>query len=242
MSQRTALLVATTLTVFLLVVMGGVALAVFQKTAFNVQGLQTSLQPQAIVQDAQPATPSQTNAPAVQAQLDQREAQYRDLVQQANQKLEQAYKQQQDLTKQVQVAEAQKAKEQAAAKAPTNAQPKYPFTANQATDVALQAVPGAVLLHAPELVNFKNDPAYEVTLDRGVVYVSAVTGKILYNSADVITVRNSGGGSGGAKPSVSAPPAPSKSEHEEDHKEDHKSEDHKSEDHKSEDHEGKGGD
>jgi uncharacterized membrane protein YkoI len=232
MSQRTALWIATALTVFMLMVMGGVMYQVFQKSVSNVQGLQTSAPAQ---NNTSADAPQMANDQGLWEQIAQRESEFRDLVQQANQKLDESYKQQQELTKQLQAIQAQQANERPQAVQ----QPQYAVSAQNAIAVALQAVPGAILVRPPELINFKDTPAYEVTLDQGVVYVNATTGEILYNSAAVIVVR-SGGGGGGGNANVSAPPpAPVKQtasgEREQEHKEDeHKEEEHKKEEHKEE--------
>ena len=225
MSQRTALLIATALTVFMVMVMGGVAFQVFQKSMTNVQGVQINAPTQANA-NANAAAP--TDAATVD-QLAQRESAFRDLIQQANQKLEESYKQQQDLTQQVQVLKNQSPADQSPA-----ARPVYKVTADQAKAIALATVPGAVLLRAPELVSFKNVPAYEVTLDKGTVYIDANTGQVLYNSAAVVVVRGAGASDSGNAVANAAPAAPSKPSGESEHKEESKKEEGKKEESKKE--------
>jgi len=70
----------------------------------------------------------------------------------------------------------------AATQAPT---PQYAITPQDAANIALAASPGAVLRATPELVSFQATVAYEVHLDRGLIYVDATTGKVLYNGAPV---------------------------------------------------------
>ena len=226
MSQRTALWIATALTVFMLMVMGGVMFQVFQKSVSNVQGLQTSAPAS---NNTSADAPQLANDQALKEQIAQRESEFRDLVQQANQKLDESYKQQQELTKQLQAIQAQQTNERPI----VVQQPQYPVSAQNAIDVALKAVPGAILVRPPELINFKDTPAFEVTLDQGVVYVSAATGEILYNSAAVIVVR--GGGGGGGNANVSAPPpAPVKQTSSGEREQEHKEDDDKEDDHKKE--------
>ncbi len=55
----------------------------------------------------------------------------------------------------------------------------YTVSADQADTLALAAVPGAKLTGATTLVSFQNVPAYEVTLDAGLIYVDASTGMVL---------------------------------------------------------------
>lgn len=53
------------------------------------------------------------------------------------------------------------------------------LTAEQATALAKQLVPDAVLQATPELVNYNNTVAYEVILDNGVTYIDANLGTVL---------------------------------------------------------------
>jgi hypothetical protein len=55
----------------------------------------------------------------------------------------------------------------------------YAVSPDQAGTLALTAVPGAKLTGVPTLVSFQNVPAYEVTLDAGLIYVDASTGTVL---------------------------------------------------------------
>lgn len=57
------------------------------------------------------------------------------------------------------------------------------LTPGQAAVIATGAVPNAVLVRAPELVDFQGTVAYEVGLSQGNVYVDANTGKVLFNGA-----------------------------------------------------------
>ena len=53
----------------------------------------------------------------------------------------------------------------------------------RAATIALNAAAGTTLTRPPELVNFQGTIAYEVVLDRGMVYVDANTGQVIYNGA-----------------------------------------------------------
>ncbi len=229
MSQRTALLVTTALTVFVMVMLSGIAWQVFQKTSLGTQALQSTAAPQAnaVTQPAvaQPAEAPAAADPVTPQQAADREAAFQQLVQQANTRLDQAYKQQQALTKEI---EDQKAAAQTRAAVPQ--QPIYKVTPEQALAIALATVPGSNALKPAELVSFHDLPTYEVTLDKGMVYVDANSGEVVYNSAAVIVVRNGsgGGGNGGGNAPASTSSAPSsgnkgggeKEDHSDDHKQD----------------------
>ncbi len=66
------------------------------------------------------------------------------------------------------------------------------ISATTAGQIAQQAVPGATLNGTPTLVNLQGTVAYQVQLDRGVVYVNATTGQILYNQATALSGQNTG--------------------------------------------------
>ena len=234
MSQRTAMLVATALTVFVVIALVSVVWQLFQKSNVDTLGLQVAAPAQAteIVGDTH-AVSGPTDA-----EIAAREASFQQLIQQANQKLEESYKQQQELTKQL---AAEKSKQvavnaPAAAPAQANQQPKYNLSADQAAALALKAEKGAMLVKTPELISFKGTAAFEVTLDRGVVYIDANTGEVLYDSAVVIIVHDSGGGGGnsGGNPAVSAPKVASTSHEHEHESHDKGQESHPTEQHKSE--------
>ena len=215
MNQRTALLAATALTVFVMILMVGVVWQVFQKSNVNTLGLQLN----APAQTSEIAGEPQAVSGPTQEQIAQREAAFQQLIQQANQKLAQSYQEQQDLSKQLQ-AEKQK---QAPPKIASASQPaKYKVSAEQATSIALAAEKGAVLTKPAELVSYLGAAAYEITLDRGVVYVDANSGEVLYDSAVVIVVRDSGGGGGNNSGNAnSKPSAPASGGHETEHDSEH---------------------
>lgn len=156
MSQRTAILIAAGLTAFLLVVGGAVAGQLVNPTPTLAAPEEPVVAPVEV-----------QTSPDVQSWME-REAAYQELIREANVKLEQAYAQQ----------------EAVAATAPADA--AYAISAEQAAEIALQAVPWAKLLRPAELVDFEGVVAYEVALNVGVIYVDANTGDILYNGAVVI--------------------------------------------------------
>jgi hypothetical protein len=148
--HRTALTLAAFLTAFVLIMTGGLV---------------------ALRSVAQPA---EAAAPAA---ADAREAEWRQLLAQANERLQQAN----DALAQAQAAPAQNPAAGSAAGSSANG---ADIGALRAAQAALLAVPGARLLRPPELVNFQGTTAYEVVLDQGAVYVDAATSQILYNGAD----------------------------------------------------------
>ena len=170
MSQRTAILIAAGLTAFLLVVGGAIAGQLVNPTA-------TLAAPEEPVPGSVVSPVEAQTSPDVQGWME-REAAYQELIREANQKLEEAYAQQ----------------EAAAATVPAEA--AYAISAEQAAEIALQAVPWAKLLGPAELVDFQGVVAYEVALNVGMVYVDANTGDILYNGAVVMSDDSSSGDSG----------------------------------------------
>ena len=136
MSQRTAMLVATALTVFVVIAMVGVVWQLFQKSTVDTMALQVA----APVQSTDLTGETKAVTGPTEAQIAQREAAFQQLVQQANQKLEESYKQQQELSKEL---AAEKAKQAAAvvvppaAPAQANLQPKYNLSPDQAAQIAL---------------------------------------------------------------------------------------------------------
>ncbi|HXF68733.1 MAG TPA: PepSY domain-containing protein [Thermoflexus sp.] len=122
-----------------------------------------------------PGTPSA--GPNLEQLLLERERAYRALIVEANARLEQAYRQIQELSAQ-------------SAPPSLNTSPDAPVTPSEASEtlspsraiwIAMSAAPGSALMKAPELVFFQGTLAYEVTLDQGVLYIDANTGQILYN-------------------------------------------------------------
>lgn len=148
MSQKTLVLIAGALTAFVLVIVGGVSAKVASASA------------------ASPATDASVSSAA----WSQREAEYQNLIQQANQQLQDAY------------ARLSAMGPQATATSIPNG-PKVVFTPAEAAGVALDAVPGSKLKRTPELVDYQGTLAYEVRTTAGLFYIDADTGAILYNGA-----------------------------------------------------------
>jgi uncharacterized membrane protein YkoI len=169
MTQRNAILTAAVLTSFVLVLIGGIVARVTQASAAAEAAPTVTV----------PVETTATLDPEVQALIAEREAQYQQALQDANAQLQQAYQQQQALAEQL-------AQQQAQAQTAAT----YAVSPNMAISTALTVTPGTVLLREPELVNFQGTVAYEVTLDRGQVYVDANNGQVLYNGA----VATAGGG------------------------------------------------
>jgi hypothetical protein len=79
--------------------------------------------------------------------------------------------------------------------------PTITISAEAARNIALNAANLATMIRQPELVRFEGSVAYEVGFTRGVVYVDANSGAVLYNGTQ--------SGSGGGGRPASPPPAPS---------------------------------
>lgn len=157
MNQRTPLLIAAALTVFVLVVVAGLATRLTQPTALAPTSTTATL-------DVAPALD-----PSVEALVREREAAYQQALAEANTRLEAA-------NAQIAIANGQVATAQQAA-------PTYAFTPDQAQASALAAAPGSRVTAMPELVSYEGTPAYEVRLDRGLIYLDAQSGAVLYNNA-----------------------------------------------------------
>jgi hypothetical protein len=146
MSQKLMIALAVCLTAFVLVMAGGVFA--------RVSGASAAPDPVAAL------------SPAVQDLWNQREAAYRAIVDQANQRLAEAG-------------------EPVAA---TSQSPLAGLSPAEAGQIALTAAPGARITRQPELVMFQGITAYEVQTTQGPVYIDAATGRVVYNSAAQITV------------------------------------------------------
>ena len=194
MTQKTALILSAVLTAFVLVVGGGLIAHLSQPEA-------------ALVVAPTVSAPSVDMTAQVQELVQQREAQYRQLIDQANQRL--AALNQQLAT----VSVAQVALEPApAAAAPTQAAaPQIALSSDAARDIAVQAANFATMIRTPELVRFEGKVAYEVGFTRGVVYVDAASGAVLFNGTQ------GSGGQSGAQPPASGGEHEHESEHEDEH-------------------------
>ncbi len=166
MTQRNAILTAAVLTSFVLVLIGGVVARVTQASAAAKAAPTVTV----------PIETTATLDPDAQALIAEREAQYQQALQDANAQLEQAYQQQQALAEQL-------AQQQAQPQPQAQTAATYAVSPDMAASTALTVAPGTMLIREPELVNFQGVVAYEVTLDRGQVYVDANNGSVLYNGA-----------------------------------------------------------
>jgi len=130
---------------------------------------------------------NRTTSPTVSAEqikeFQQREAKYQQLIQQANDQLSKANAQLEAL--QTQVAQTQVAQTQAVQ---TQTQPTQApasdtsISADKAGQIASQAAGlGETPQNAPSLVSFQGKTAYEVNFDKGMIYVDAQTGDVLFN-------------------------------------------------------------
>jgi uncharacterized membrane protein YkoI len=118
-------------------------------------------------------TVAPTAAPQLVQAYQQREANYQQLLQQANEQLTKANTELQNLQNQV---NQQK---------PAVVQPAAPaanISPDKAAEIGRQtAGPGEEPQKTPDLVDFQGKTAYEVVFDKGIVYLDASTGDILFN-------------------------------------------------------------
>ena len=151
-------------------------------------------------------------AAQVQELMQQREAQYRQLIDQANQRL--AAMNQQLAAAQV-AQQAAPARASAAPAAAPAAAPQITLSSDAARDIAVRAANFATMIRTPELVRFEGKVAYEVGFTRGVVYVDANTGAVLFNGTQ------GKGGSGQATSQSASSGGEHEGEHESEHEEEH---------------------
>ena len=169
-------------------------------------------------------TPTPAADPNLEALLQEREQAYRQLIAEANTRLQQAYQQIQELSAQIQGSSAQ-IQEPSAQQAEASGAPAMPqarVSPAQAIWIAMNVVPGSALMKEPELVLFQGVLAYEVVLDQGTLYIDANTGQILYNGIppviQVVQAQPSpekGGGDGKKDKSAKAQEKKKKDEHKE---------------------------
>lgn len=159
MKQRTALIIAAGATAFMLVTAGAVI-----RTA--------SSQPQrAVAQSVSTAAPVATIAVPT---TDATALQYKQLIDEANSRIQQLKDENAKLRQELEQAKA--GSNTASSTAPTAGQ----ISAQDAAQAALNLAPGAQLMSTPELVNFQGTTAFEVVLDAGTVYVDANSGQPIY--------------------------------------------------------------
>jgi hypothetical protein len=207
MTQKTALILSVLLTAFVLVLGGGLVARVSQPAAPAEAAPVVSAPPA-------PAATIDVNAQVEQI-VQQREAQYRQLIDEANQRLQQANQQLAAAAPAAPVAQPARSTA-AAAPAAQAAQPTASLSAEAARNIAIDASGGATMIREPELVLFEGKVAYEVGFTRGVVYVDANDGAVLFNGTH---------GNGG-RPSGGAPAQPTSGEHESEHEDSHEGESH----------------
>ncbi len=193
MTQRTALLIAAGLTAFFLIAVGGLSTYLLQPQA--APGL-ASIPPTAVVAEL---VPSGSGAEVAGPTLSPDQAAvYQQALQEARARLEDANARLAAANDQIRLAQEQAAPPTAPAAdpapptapaadpAPPTAPPADPpppllISPDRAALVALSVAPNATLSGVPDLVSYKGRTAYEVVLDRGSVYVDAISGRILYN-------------------------------------------------------------
>jgi len=192
MMNRTMLLIAATLTAFMLVVIDGV-----------VSRISTTSSPEPVPTEVVvEMTPISVPAldPTAEALLREREAAYQAALAEANRRLAEANQQLNTAQRELNEMSAQVSVPAPAAPAPAAPAPAAPAPApaapapaappapvyavspEQAQAIAQANAQGATLIRAPELVSLQGVPAYEVVFDRGAIYVDAQTGAILANT------------------------------------------------------------
>jgi hypothetical protein len=71
----------------------------------------------------------------------------------------------------------------------------YPISFQNASHIAAEHAPGATVVGTPTLINYAGTMAYEVTLDKGMIYVEANTGRVLGDTTrGPISCEQNGGG------------------------------------------------
>jgi hypothetical protein len=67
-------------------------------------------------------------------------------------------------------------------------QTTYPISFDQASTIAQDTAPKAIVIGTPKLISYQGTVAYVVTFDRGMIYVEATTGRILLNTVSTAMV------------------------------------------------------
>jgi len=177
--NRTMLLIAATLTAFVLVVIGGVVSRISTTSAPEPV-------PTEIVVETTPVVVPALD-PTAEALLREREAAYQAALAEANRRLAEANQQLNIAQRELNEMAAQESAPAPAAPAPVAPAPAapapvYAVSPEQAQAIAQANAQGATLIRPPELVSLQGVPAYEVIFDRGAIYVDAQTGAILANT------------------------------------------------------------
>ena len=209
MTQKTMLILSAVLTAFVLVIGGGIVARVSQPEAASAAA--------PVVSAPTAAVPAVDVTAQVQELMQQREAQYRQLIDQANQRLEAVNQQLAAAQQAAQVAQASAARTPARSAAAPAAAPQIAISPEAARNIAVQAANFATMIRTPELVRFEGKVAYEVGFTNGASYVDANSGAVRYNGTH---------GNGGGQPAAQAP-APSGGSggggHEQEHSDGHES-------------------
>jgi hypothetical protein len=162
--NKTAIVISAVLTAFVLAIAGGVFLTVRAVSGANAA---QAASPQVLPTDPAPtdAPPAQGLDPQTAQEIQQREANYQNLIAQANERLVQAQQKEQEL-------QAQLAALQASATAATQAPAPAQVTAQQAAQIAAQYL-NQSSAYSVETTLLKGQTVYLVTMSSGdIVYVS----------------------------------------------------------------------
>jgi uncharacterized membrane protein YkoI len=208
MNQKFAFLVAGVLTAFLLVIGGGLAGRLTQSAAVPVAA--------AAAAEAAPAAQIDLSSQII-AQMQQREADYQHLIDQANQRLQQAYDQQKAAVAQINQTRSIAAAPRASQPAAAVAQPAGPMlSAESALNIAIDASGGKRMTREPQLVLYEGAVAYEIGFTNGAIYIDANSGAVLYNG---VTAPHASNGSTVAQ--QQPPSNPPSGDHEDEHDDEH---------------------
>jgi hypothetical protein len=214
MSQRLALIISVALTAFVLVVAGAVIGRISQKTptadsaAAAPAGVEQMTTGPVTTEAAAGVPAASEVSPAG------REAQYQELIRQANERLQSAYEQLKE--------------QQAAAQQPDTAL----LTPDQAAEIARQYIPYALMIRPPQLFDYQGVQAYNVTMDLGPLYIDAHNGEILYDGTIAPPGTHASGPGRASSPTTLRDDAPNSGDNQggDDDREDHAGEDHGGED------------
>ncbi len=179
--NRTMLLIAATLTAFVLVVIGGVVSRI--STTSAPEPIPTEI----VVETTPVVVPALD--PTAEALLREREAAYQAALAEANRRLAEANQQLNIAQRELNEMAAQESAPAPAAPAPAAPAPApvYTVSPEQAQATAQANAQGATLIRPPELVRLQGVSAYEVVFDRGAIYIHAQTGAILANTIGTST-------------------------------------------------------
>ena len=188
--NRTALVISTLLTAFLLAVVGGVVYTVRGVQTANAAKMASASTPTA------PADPQPTQGldPQTQQEIQQREATYQNLIAQANERLLQAQQKQQEL--QAQLAALQTTTDNSA-QAPAAVQ----VAPEQAAQIAAQSL-NQTSVYSVETTYIKGVMVYKVTMSSGDIAYVGLDGQfigvqpapVVEPSTRVLAHNHSGGG------------------------------------------------